>query len=130
MARRLCAKGVRLDQAIVSPARRAWETLCFFTKSLEVPKAKVKVEEALYDATVEVWLRLIRQLDESWQTVMMVGHNPAITDLAHFLGRTDILNVPTCGILECRFHGDRWSSLEKETNRLTIDFDHPKRVAG
>ena len=130
MARRLCVKGVRLDQAIASPAQRAWETLCFFTKSLEVPKTKVRVEEALYDATVEVWLRLIRQLDESWQTVMMVGHNPAITDLAHFLGRTDILNVPTCGILECCFHGEYWGSLEEETNRLTINFDYPKRAAG
>lgn len=129
MAKRLRDKGVRLDQAIASPAQRAWETLGFFTKRLEVPKTKVRVEEALYGATAEIWLRLIRQLDETWQTVMMVGHNPAITDLAHFLGRTDILNVPTCGILECRSPGGRWGSLEEETNRLTIDFDYPKRMA-
>ncbi len=129
MARRLNDKGARLDQAITSPARRALETLRFFTESLGVPAARVRVEEMLYGATAEVWLRLIQQLDEAWQTVMMAGHNPAITELAHVLGRADIVNVPTCGILECRYRGEYWGNMGEDVDCLTIGFDYPKRIA-
>ncbi|MCS1408304.1 MAG: 2,3-bisphosphoglycerate-dependent phosphoglycerate mutase [Verrucomicrobia subdivision 3 bacterium] len=128
MAERLRAKGVRFDQMITSPVKRAQETLRFFIDGLGVSKSKVRVEEALYGASVDQWLRLIQQLDESWTTAMMVGHNPTITELAHALGRSDISNVPTCGILACEYDGDYWANFGDDPKQVFVDFDYPKRV--
>ncbi|MDA7510883.1 histidine phosphatase family protein [Verrucomicrobia bacterium] len=128
MARRLQKRGVRLDRLISSSAQRAQETASFFVEELEVPPEAFFLETALYGATAVDWLRLIQGLDESLDSVMMIGHNPTLTELANGLGRIDITNVPTCGILECRFSGDYWANFGDQLGELEIEFDFPKNA--
>jgi len=128
MARRLQKRGVRLDRLISSSAQRAKETASFFVGELEIPPESFVLEPALYGATAVDWLRLIQGLDESLDSVMMIGHNPTLTELANGLGRIDIMNIPTCGILECRFSGDYWGNFGDQLSELEIGFDFPKNA--
>lgn len=126
MASRLRKRGVSLDRLITSSAERAKETGGYFAAGLGIEKAAVVVDDRLYGAVVEDWIRLIQDLDESWNSVMMIGHNPTLTELANELGRLDILNVPTCGILECQYKGEFWGNFADQNKDLKIRFDFPK----
>ena len=129
MAARLKKRAVMLARLITSSATRARETGAFFASGLEIADASVLVEAKLYGASAPDWLRLIQSLDESWNSVMMIGHNPTLTELANGLGRIDISNVPTCGILECRYRGEFWGNFGEQASELEIDFDYPKNTS-
>ena len=129
MAARLKGRAVTLDRLITSSATRARETGAFFVSGLDLGAESVIVEAQLYGATAADWLGLIQSLDESWNSVMMIGHNPTLTELANGLGRMDISNVPTCGVLECRYAGDYWGNFGEQAEDLEIDFDYPKNMS-
>ena len=128
MAQRLQDRGVRLDCLISSSAKRAQETAACFVEKLGVSPERFLTESALYGASAVDWLRLIQELDESWNSVLMIGHNPTLTELANGLGRIDILNVPTCGMLEFQFSGEYWGNFGDKLGELEIDFDFPKNA--
>lgn len=130
MASRLKARGVKLDRLVVSSAQRAQETAAFFAEGLDVIAGQRETVSELYEASPEVWVRVIQGLDERWETVMMIGHNPTITVLANALGRVDIANVPTCGILECRYRGEYWGNFGDQPSEMTVEFDYPKNISG
>lgn len=128
MAWRLHKRGVKITRLICSPARRARETAEHFAEVLDIPANRQSIEERLYEAGVDEWLRLIRGLDASLFSVMMIGHNPAITQLTNRLGHSTS-NVPTCGILECQ-HEKAWGDFGNENDRmmgLKMELDFPKK---
>ena len=123
MAERLAALSPALDRIVSSPARRARDTVMVFAERLGLPGDRIDWTDSLYEASPETWLRIIRRLDPAWDSVLMAGHNPTITQLVRQLGRPDIDNVPTCGLAECR--AGSWNDFPRATVR---SFDHPKRI--
>jgi phosphohistidine phosphatase len=64
-----------------SPARRAVDTLELVAPALG-PQAQTQIEEALYGAGVEDLLRRLRNIPPAIPSVMVVGHNPTLQELA------------------------------------------------
>ena len=85
----------------------------------------VVVEDALYAASAETMLRVIRGMDDSVTRVMIVGHNPGLTDFVNALAGCDIDNVPTCGVAVIRLKAARWQEVEFGSGEL-LEFDFPK----
>jgi phosphohistidine phosphatase len=71
---------------LCSPARRAVETLEQIRASLG-EQAQVMVEEDLYGATAGDLLHRLRSVPEGTDPVMLIGHNPAIQELALGIAR-------------------------------------------
>ena len=70
-------------------------------------------------------LDLIRALDKKLDRVMLFGHNPEFTDLAHQLS-SDIIDMPSCAVAEFRFDTKAWSDVgDVEPTRVMLD--EPKR---
>lgn len=67
--------------ALVSSAVRTRETWELVSAELD-GEVEVRVEEALYGASPDAVLDLLRQLPESVTSVVYVGHNPTAADLA------------------------------------------------
>ncbi len=128
MATRLRERGVVFDGVVSSSALRARETVRLFGDVLNWDPGIVHIEPSLYGATAQEWQQLVQQLDEEWNTALMVGHNPTLTEMAQEWGRFDIVNVPTCAWLEIRYAGDFWGNLGDSNRDLEIDFDYPKRL--
>lgn len=74
----------RIDLAIVSTATRARETWDLVSRELGQPP-KARLDEDAYAASVDELLEIVRGLDEELGTVVLVGHNPGIEDLAETL---------------------------------------------
>jgi phosphohistidine phosphatase len=76
----LADAGLVPDLALVSPAARARETWELAAPAF--PRARVEFRKALYDASVEDVAAEIAEDTEAADTVMVVGHNPSLHELA------------------------------------------------
>jgi phosphohistidine phosphatase len=99
----------------VSPARRAQltlECLCEAWPALaELPHA---TDEALYTFSAEELFDWLLAQDDEPPSLFIIGHNPALTDLANALsGEEGIANLPTAGYLELSLQIDRWQDLRQ-----------------
>jgi phosphohistidine phosphatase len=72
------------ELALVSTARRAQQTWAAVAESLGGDRAP-NVDRRIYDNTVEALLDVIGELSGEAGTVVVVGHNPSIGELAFVL---------------------------------------------
>ncbi|MEE4298532.1 MAG: histidine phosphatase family protein [Pseudomonadales bacterium] len=89
----------RPDLVLCSPSRRTRDTLAFLIPELVDPR-RVRFEDGLYRATASELLRYIRSTPPAVRTLLVLAHNPGLTDLANLLpgGDDDALeNLPTFG---------------------------------
>lgn len=81
LARGLPAATGRLDLVLCSSARRAGETLELALAFYE-PRPHVLVERGLYLASRDRLIERLRQLGEEDENILLIGHNPALHELA------------------------------------------------
>ena len=127
MGARLKKRSLVPQQLIASPARRALRTAQLLAAQFDYARADIEIVDALYEAGTGDWLALIGGLPESLGCVLVVGHNPSITELASLLcpaARID--DVPTCGVLHLGYGNTPWRCVAK-ASPLEWDFDFPKR---
>ena len=119
---------VRPDVVLCSSAVRTVQTLDAIRPVLG-RKVDVRIEDGLYLADEDTWLRRLRQLDDGVAGAMLVGHNPGLEDLAATLvgsgdrQRRDHLNAkfPTGALASISFRGG-WSDLAAGAGRLDAFF--------
>jgi phosphohistidine phosphatase len=112
------------DVALTSPAARAAETFELVAAECKKQPRAVR-DERIYNASTETLVRLIRETRDA-ATLLVVGHNPGLHDLALRLiasGDTAIrerLNekLPTSGLVVIDFASDDWSRLNANSGRL------------
>lgn len=106
---------VPLPQLVLcSTAARATATASLALSGL-VDSPVLSQVAALYRATPQVVVDLLTKLDQSLQSVMVVGHNPCIERLAASLPADpplEVLNgLGTCGLVVVGFGGPGWRSV-------------------
>jgi phosphohistidine phosphatase len=72
--------GLTPDLVLVSPSRRTLETLAALEPWEDTPL--VEHVEALYLATVPQLLAILREVNETVRSLMLIGHNPGLHELA------------------------------------------------
>jgi phosphohistidine phosphatase len=79
------ACGLIPDLALVSPARRARDTLDAILQELPQRPVSWESEASLYNADVNTLLDLLGRTEDLVKTVLVVGHNPGVSEFARFL---------------------------------------------
>lgn len=125
MGKRLAKRGYKPDLVVSSPAVRALKTARIIAKELGYKRKNIVVAERLYGSSTAGLLSMIRSLDQALKRVMVVGHNPELTDLANRLGGGRVHNLPTCGVARLRFDTDSWAEIENGGG-VDVDLDYPK----
>jgi phosphohistidine phosphatase len=127
MARRLKQLTPKVERVLSSPAVRAITTATIMTRELGVPAQKVQQDERLYLASPKEMLAVIRELGERARHLMVVGHNPGITEFADRISRErEVDNLPTCAVYSLQFEIAAWSELEWDSG-VDAELDYPKR---
>jgi len=85
-----------IDLAVVSTAKRARTTWDLVAGELEQPP-KTRNDDDVYAASLSELLGIVRHLDEALGTVVLVGHNPGIENLAETL-TGESLPMPTSAL--------------------------------
>lgn len=120
--RRLFGKPQRL---ISSPALRAITTAQVFADNLGIDSHDIVVRPKIYEASTDTLLRLVRELDEHDEHVMLFGHNPGLSQLAHQLAACDFDDLPTCGIAHLSLAAKVWQDVTPHCGKL-LRFTYPK----
>ena len=114
------------ELVLCSSARRARETLERIEPALG--RAAVRVEGELYSATAGELLARLRRLPDSVGSVLVIGHNPAIQELAlELAGPVPELagKYPTAGLATLAFDGSAWGELAGEATEL-VELTRPR----
>jgi len=122
----LASIGVVPDYAMVSPAARTvgtWEAVALGSRSA----AEVVIEDLTYDGSTDKVLEALRAVPLDAEVVLIVGHNPTVSDLAHLLndgeGDDDALREMAhgypAGALTVLEFAVPWSELDTETGTVT-----------
>jgi phosphohistidine phosphatase len=134
MARYLCKNGFVPGLMLISTSARTRQTAELVLREMQ---AKAEYREALYLAEAGKILAMVQGVAQSAESVMVVGHNPGLEDLASFLAREpvrrkerhrrDVLDekFPTAALAVLDFDIQKWRDIGPGEGKLT-DFVRPK----
>jgi phosphohistidine phosphatase len=128
MAKRLAKRHVQIDLLLSSPAKRAIKTAKALADKLDYKLKNIVVDDRLYPGAVDEMLKCIHGLGDRLSRVMLVGHNPALSQLAHRIA-SDIAHMPTCAVAELTFAAKSWRHVSKAT-LVAVALDLPKKPQG
>ncbi len=117
---------VKPDLIISSVANRALQTAEIFAEIMEIDKNEIKQEQFLYDGYTTGQLSdFIGEQSDDLQTIMIVGHNPFISQSGIRLSKNFHQSFPTVGCLGLKFNVENWHF---EPGSGDIDFfEFPKK---
>lgn len=108
------------DLILASPAQRAIETARLFSIALSYREDAIRLSEVLYSGDSQLQANLIRQTGDEIKRLMVVGHNPMISDLLTWFTGSSGLSLPTCGIVCIRFDTPHWSAIQPGTGKIVF----------
>jgi len=99
---------------ISSDAKRARETVERMTEACGY-KTEIRFSTALYAAGPDAYIKLLKERDDAYAVVMVVGHNPGLEELLERLtGEEQIL--PTASLAKIGLPIASWYELDKSVN--------------
>lgn len=125
MGKRLAKQQVKPDLILSSPARRALSTAEIFANELGYKAKDIAVDDRLYATDPETLLAVIGELNDKLKCVMLFGHNPEFSELAHRLS-SGITLLPTCAVVQFTFESKSWSAIGA-IKPETVVLDYPKQ---
>jgi phosphohistidine phosphatase len=125
MAERLAQRKMRAELILSSPAKRALATARIIGQVLGYKHTDVVVDDRLYAAAADDLLNVVRGLGDKYESVMLFGHNPGLSDLAHRLSAR-ITEMPTCAVAAFSFDAKSWSQIG-ELEPLKSSISSPKK---
>ncbi len=135
MAAYLAAKGYDIDCILCSGARRTRETLALMLPRI-AGEYTIIVSRAFYDGEWADYLVNLRAAPAVAKTILVIGHNPAIQELALTLGRDSAAaaardmteKYPTAALAVFDFDVEDWADIGPGKG-IVADFRRPRDLA-
>jgi phosphohistidine phosphatase len=116
----------KLDKIFSSSALRARMTIEILAKELNIPENLIEYSDELYNASRRDILNFIKSVDDNFNSLAIIGHNPGLTDLVHYLLYDFDYELPTCAIVGVDLDIEKWSDIKSGTGILRF-FEYPKK---
>ena len=124
MAHKLAMRKIKIDLIISSPANRTNETAKIFANILGC-ESEIIFNDKLYEASYKEILNVINLIDDKYQNVLLVCHNPGITNLVNYISDYFIENISTSGIVGLSTNSS-WKNIN-ENGCSFLFYDYPQR---
>jgi len=111
-------KGIDFDLVLVSTAVRTRETIELVKERAKF-RGEVRYDERIFEATVSQLLDVISQVDSARESVLLVGHNPAIEGLLALL-TGEQQHVTTANFAKIKLEATKWSA--SLSNKGTLEW--------
>jgi len=124
----LHSKKIKVDYIISSHAVRAHETAKILAHALEYPADQIKIDPHIYYTDGDGIINQFYDLPERFDSVMIVGHNPSLTDFVNQFLNKPVENLPTSGVVSISFDTDKWENIplaKRKTNFVLIPKELP-----
>ena len=94
-----------------SPANRAIHTCIILANSLEIDLKKIIICKELYTFNMFEVFNFIKQINDRYSNIVLVGHNPAYTEISNYFSENKILNLPTARWFSLKFKSENWTDI-------------------
>lgn len=118
MATTLVAFNVYPELIISSSATRAWQTARIVATSFSYPVDRILVKEQLYARSKQELLDGVCKIQNDLQTVMIVGHDPSLTNFANMFLKYPIEKIKTSEFIHLKFEDEKWSNITKSPRQI------------
>ncbi|QCR23752.1 histidine phosphatase family protein [Pontibacter sp. SGAir0037] len=125
MGQELALKEIKPAIIVSSPAVRAISTASLIAKELEYDADDIRIDERVYGATKEDLLEVVQETPAEANSLMLIGHNDAISEFTNLLSPEPLANLPTAGIAALYFDCESWYDIRRENAQLLF-VDFPK----
>ena len=122
LAAELLRNQCRIDAIYASDALRTRQTAESVADGIGFPPERIRYEAGLYLTSEEAYFDVLLSLDEEVREVMMVGHNPDVSNLFHFFlpDFTSYMQTGACACLS--FEADSWQTIFTAPHQLDFYF--------
>lgn len=118
--------GYLINQIISSDAVRALATAEAYKESL-TPDQNLITHHDLYLASADTIVDIVSRISPDVSSVMIVGHNPGMTEALDFFIHERIDDMPTCSVGIVQFDVSRWSDIRQGAGDL-LGFKFPDNI--
>jgi phosphohistidine phosphatase len=123
MARRFVDRGLQPDLILTSSALRTEQTAELLARGIGITAGLINKERELYLADAEVILASISRVHSRRGHLLVITHNPGVSELARLLA-PDVLHneLPTCGTVTMLVTTDTWQALSRNVvSEVAVD---------
>ena len=111
------------SKIISSNANRTISTAKILLNNNHWDQEILEEKEEMYLASLDTLLAIILEQPDSLGHIVIIGHNPGLSDLCNHLAGQSIY-LPTCGCFSVKFSGDNWG-LQSKTKILDLTYKYP-----
>jgi phosphohistidine phosphatase len=118
MGRRLIELALIPDLIVTSSARRAAQTAEILVHELSLLPRSIRYEEALYLGGAQDILKLVRTIGPRVSHLMIIAHNPGISEAAHLLvPDREMGGLSTAALCTTTFDIEQWPAVAPSAMR-------------
>ena len=126
MSKELSKKIKYVDLLISSSSKRTKLTSNFFIDQININKKEYR--DDFYHSSSEIIISILEKINKKFKSVMIIGHNPGLTDLVNSLTNINLFNLPTTGIVVVNVNIKNWSEISKKKNNDIGWIKFPKQL--
>ncbi|WP_415886857.1 SixA phosphatase family protein [Neptuniibacter sp. QD37_6] len=128
MAERLDESGIMPELILTSDANRAFTTASEIQRQLQLEPEQLQTHPELYASCAKTLMYLLQNQSDHLSNIMLIGHNPALHQLADMLTQSHLEKFPTAAVLHMHLSITQWHELAAGC-ATSILFDYPKKHA-
>ncbi|PLX95361.1 MAG: hypothetical protein C0621_03795 [Desulfuromonas sp.] len=113
MGERLRHLGLLPDRVLLSPARRSLETAELLLPHLPLQQDQIELDDEIYGASGATLLNRITHLSDCIEHLLLLGHNPGLTELWNRLAPQKVANIPTCSVFSLNLAVNQWGLIKQ-----------------
>jgi len=114
-----------LQLIVSSTALRAYSTAICVAREIDHDADRIVLKKNLYLAEPDAYCQQLAQLAQDVSVVLVVGHNPGMSELAsRWLGQS--IEMPTAGLVQVELALDEWGVLDHNTRGQLREVVRPR----
>lgn len=125
IGRELSSRGILPELIISSPAVRAISTATLVGKELGYDPDDITIDDRIYGSDKSMLLEVVQETPVEYKSIMLIGHNEALTEFANMLSPEVVGSIPTAGVVALNFDCESWYEISRD-NAEFLFYDFPK----
>lgn len=126
MGRLIAEEHLQPDRLVSSTALRAQTTAELVAEALEFSE-EIELKPELYHAEPEDYLSVLQELEDTADSVLLVGHNPGMEELLEELtGEAE--HLPTAALAQVELTVTSWQEVDEKTKGRLVQIWRPKEL--
>jgi len=118
---------IAVDLIVSSHAVRAMETAKIIGHAIGYATENIRIDRMIYHADSDRIFDQFYDIPEDFQSIMIVGHNPTVTNFVNFFLDEKIDWLPTSGVVSVSFETDDWGKISVASHKTNF-FITPKML--